>query len=38
VIVPTHFAVIANSGRYVVVEKFGESAITAIDLDPRKPA
>jgi hypothetical protein len=47
--VPTHFAVLAGhdipavervitkNERYIVVEKFGESAITAIKLDPRRP-
>jgi hypothetical protein len=46
--IPTHFAVLAGhdipavervveqNGRYVVVEKFGESAKTAIRLDPRR--
>jgi hypothetical protein len=48
--VPTHFAVIPGhdepavervvemNDRYVIVEKFGEAAITAIKLDPRKPS
>jgi uncharacterized protein (DUF1499 family) len=48
--VPTHFAVrpgheipavervVEANERYVVVEKFGEAAITAIKLDPRRPA
>jgi|tagenome__1003787_1003787.scaffolds.fasta_scaffold20705572_2 hypothetical protein len=46
--IPTHFAVLAGhevpafervveqNDRYVVVEKFGESASVAIDLDPRR--
>ena len=46
--VPTHFAVLAGhertavervverNDRYIVVEKFGESAATAIKLDPRR--
>jgi hypothetical protein len=46
--IPTHFAVlpgheipeveriVEKNGRYVVVEKFGESAIAAIKLDPRR--
>lgn len=46
--IPTHFAVlpghdipavervVEQNGRYVVVEKFGESAKTAIRLDPRR--
>lgn len=45
--IPTHFAVLAGheipaverivekNDRYVVVEKFGESAVAAIELDPR---
>jgi hypothetical protein len=48
--IPTHFAVlpghdipgvervVETNARYVVVEKFGESAITAIRLDPRRRA
>jgi hypothetical protein len=48
--IPTHFAVlpghdvpavervIARNTRYVVVEKFGEAASAAIELDPRRPA
>jgi hypothetical protein len=46
--IPTHFAVlpghdipdveriVEKNDRFVVVEKFGESAITAINLDPRR--
>jgi len=46
--IPTHFAVLhghdipaveriaEQNERYVVVEKFGESAVTAIKLDPRR--
>jgi hypothetical protein len=48
--IPTHFAVlpghdvpvveqvVATNERYVIVEKFGEAAIAAIKLDPRRPA
>ena len=48
--IPTHFAVlrghdvpdfervVETNDRYIVVEKFGESAITAIKLDPRRRA
>jgi hypothetical protein len=48
--VPTHFAVlpgheepavervVETNERYVIVGKFGEAAITAIKLDPRKPS
>jgi hypothetical protein len=48
--IPTHFAVlpghdipavervIARNTRYVIVEKFGDAAIAAIELDPRRPA
>jgi hypothetical protein len=48
--IPTHFAVlpghdipdveriVEKNNRYVVVEKFGESAIAAIKLDPRRRA
>jgi hypothetical protein len=48
--IPTHFAVlpghdvptvervVETNERYVIVEKFGEAAITAIKLDPRRPA
>jgi hypothetical protein len=47
--IPTHFAVlpghdipavervIARNTRYVIVEKLGDAAITAIKLDPRRP-
>ena len=47
-LIPTHFAVlpgheipavervVETTNRYVVVEKFGESAIAAIKLDPRR--
>jgi hypothetical protein len=46
--IPTHFAVlrgheipavervVETNERYVVVEKFGQSAVTAIKLDPRR--
>jgi hypothetical protein len=46
--IPTHFAVlpgheipavervVETNERYVIVEKFGEAAITAIKLDPRR--
>jgi hypothetical protein len=46
--IPTHFAVlpghdipevervVEKNDRYLVVEKFGESAIAAIELDPRR--
>jgi hypothetical protein len=48
--IPTHFAVlpghdipavervVETDERYVIVEKFGEAAITAIKLDPRRSA
>jgi uncharacterized Zn finger protein len=48
--IPTHFAVLAgheipaaervieNNDHYIVVEKFGESAVAATELDPRRSA
>jgi len=30
--------VVETNERYVIVEKFGEAAITAIKLDPRRPS